>query len=300
MRWVMSSIRLIKCAALALLLLAALGRWRVAAGLRVGAASQSRDLAAPIRGGSKTTYFDLLRELFPDLKADATAGRTIPLGSLSEPLERKPVEGEIKFGFKPYWINSEGRRLLLLWVDLTAGRANEGTPYEGEAVVLAVYSLEPRVRLLDALEVKTDRFTGFWEDRPVFRLSPLSDALVVYSTHWNAGESYVSIDMLFVDAGRFKKIASRFIYNTQGCGAGFTETPYFRAVADPGRKYPRVLLKVRLRREPDGPECERRAAGYTRFYSGLYRWNPARGRYEGRSRQLDRLNEFNERRVSSP
>ncbi|HVF66951.1 MAG TPA: hypothetical protein VM914_04785 [Pyrinomonadaceae bacterium] len=297
----MSSIRLIKRAAPALLfLLAALGGSRAAAGVRVGAAAQSGDLAAPIRPGSKTTYFDLLRELFPDLRADATAGRTIPLRSLSEPFERRPIEGGIKFDFKPRWIMSEGRRLLLLWVDLTAARANEGMPYEGEAVVLAVYGLEPRVTLLDALEVKNDRFTGFWGDRPVFRLSPTSDALVVYSTHSNAGESYVSIDVLFVDAGRFKKIASRFVYNTQGCGAGFTQTPHFRAVADPGRKYPRVLLKVRLRREPDGPECERRAAGYTRFYSGLYRWNPARGRYEGGSRQLDTLDEFNERRVSSP
>lgn len=81
----MSSIRLLKRAASALLLLAALGGSRVAAGVRVGAATQSQDLAAPIRAGSKTTYFELLRELFPDLKADATAGRTIPLGSLSEP-----------------------------------------------------------------------------------------------------------------------------------------------------------------------------------------------------------------------
>jgi hypothetical protein len=134
----------------------------------------------------------------------------------------------------------------------------------------------------------------------VFRLSPQSDALVVYSTHSNAGESYVSLDMLFVDGGRFKKIASLFTYNTQGCGAGFTEKPYFRAVAEPGGKYPRVLLKVRLRKEPDGPECERRAAGYTRYYEGVYRWNPSAHRYEGGSRQLGRLDEFNQRRVSSP
>lgn len=298
----MSSIRLIKRAAASalLLLLTALGCSRVAAEPLVGADAQSQDLAAPIRAGSKITYFELLRELFPDLKADATAGRTIPLGSLSEPHERRPIEGDIKFEFKPQWMNSEGRRLLLMWVDLKAEGANEGTPYEGEAAVLAVYGLEPRARLLDALEVKADRFTGFWEDRPTFRLDSRNDALVVYSTHWNAGESFVNIDMLFVDSGRFKKIASLFVYNTQGCGAGFTETPYFRAVADPGRKYPRVLLKVKLKRAPDGPECERRTRGYTRFYEGVYRWNAARGGYGSNSRQLDRLDEFNQRRVSSP
>ena len=294
----MNSIRLIGCAPL-LLLLALVGSPKAAGRPGVGAL-QTKDLTAPVRAGSKTTYLDLLRQLLPDAKADATAHSTVPLGSLSEPVERKAITGDIEFDFKPVWIRSEGRRLLLLRVNLTAAGANEGTPYEGEAVVLAVYRLEPDARLLDALEIKTDRFTGFWEDRPVFRLSPRSDALIVYSTHWNAGESYISLDMLFVDAGRFRKIASLFLYNTQGCGVAFNAKPYFRAVADPGRKYPRVLLKVKLRKEPDGVECERPTAGYTKYYQGLYRWNPAGGRYEGRSRQLDRLDKFNEKRVSSP
>jgi hypothetical protein len=271
-----------------------------AAVLPRGKTSQAADLSTPVRAGSKTTYFDLLRKLFPDLDAEGNAHGTVPLGSLSEPRERKAVEGDIKFDFKPYRINSEGRRLLLLWVDLTAAGAGAGTTYEGEAVVLAVFSLEPDARLLDALEIKTDRFTGFWQDRPTFRLSPQTDALVVYSTHSNAGESYNRLDMLFVDGGRFKQIASLFTYDTQGCGAGFTATPYFRAVAAPGGKYPRVLLKVKLRREPDGPECDRRAAGYTRFYEGVYRWNPSKESYEGGSRRLERLDEFNQRRVSAP
>jgi hypothetical protein len=265
-----------------------------------GGPPQSDEMSRPVQAGSKTTYFDLLRRLFPNLKADATAHKTIPLRSLSEPREIRPIEGDIEFDFKPYRFRSGGRRLLLLWIDLKAEGANEGTPYAGEAVVLAVYKLGPKVELLDALEVKTDRFTGFWEDRPLFRLDSQNDAFIVYSTHWNAGESYVSIDVLFVDAGRIKTVASRFIYNTQGCGAGFTETPYFRAVADPGNKYPRVLVKVKLRKEPDRRECDRRTLGYTRYYRGVYRWNRAGGRYETSSRQLDALDKFDERRVSSP
>lgn len=294
----MNSMRFAVCAPL-LLLLALCGS-RAADARPRGSAFQNGDLTSRVRKGSAATYFDLLRQLLPDLKADGTARGTVPLESLSAPGERRAVTGDIRFDFKPYWIRSEGRRLLLLWVDLTAEGANVGTAYEGEAVVLAVYSVGPGAKLLDALEIKTDRFTGFWEDRPVFRLSPRSDAFIVYSTHSNAGESFVSLDMLFVDAGRFKKVAGRFLYNTQGCGVGFTQTPYFRAVADPGRKYPRVLLRVRLRREPDGAECGRPAAGYTKYYRGFYRWNPAEGRYEGGSRQLERLDEFNERRVSSP
>ena len=294
----MIPIKLIGCAPLFVLLAA--GSLRAEGRSSGGETLQAEGLSSPVRGGAGATYFDLLRELFPDLQADATAHRTIPFRSISEPRKREAVTGDIKFDFKPYWFRSEGRRLLLLWVNLAAEGASAGTPYEGEAVVLAVFRLEPGVKLLDALDIKTDRFTGFWKDRPVFHLDSRSDAFIVYSTHWNAGESYVSLDMLFVDAGRFKTITSQFIYETQGCGANFTETPYFRAVADPGNKYPKVLVKVRLRKKPDEDTCEHPARGYTRYYQGLSRWNPARGRYESRSRQLDGLDKFNERRISPP
>jgi hypothetical protein len=265
-----------------------------------GGPAQGEELSRPVPGVSKTTYFDLLSKLFPDLAQDGKAHKTVPLGSLSEPGERRAVEGDIEFDFKPYRFMSEGRRLLLLWVNLRAEGANEGTPYEGEAVVLAIYNVEPKVEMLDAVDVKTDRFTGFWKDRPLFCLDSRNDAFIVYSTHWNAGESYMSLDMLFVDAGRIKTIASRFLYNTQGCGVGLTETPYFRAAADPGNKYPRVLLTVRLRREPDGRECDRRTQGYTRHYRGVYRWKPSAAGYEISSRQLKLLDKLDERRVSSP
>jgi len=261
---------------------------------------QSVELTSPVQNGSKTTYIDLLRELLPDIQPDATAHRTIPLRSLSEPRKRESVTGDIKLDFKPYRFRSEGRRLLMLWVSLSAEEANAGTPYEGEAVVLAVFRLEPDAKMLDALEVKTDRFTGFWKDRALFALDSRNDAFIVYSTHWNAGESYLSLDMLFVDAGRLKEIASLFLYETQGCGANFTETPTFRALSDAGNKYPKVLVNVKLRKGPDEETCERPSRGYTRYFQGFYRWSSAKGRYVSNSRQLDSFDKFNERRVSSP
>jgi len=294
----MGSIKRIACASLFVLLTAA-SVWAQSRGAGV-VSSQSEDLSSPVRGAPGVKYFDLLRKLFPDLSPDAAAHKTVPLRSLSEPHKRSTIEGDIEFDFKPYWFRSEGRRLLLLWVDIKAESANEATPYEGEAEVVAVYKLMPKVELLDALEVKTDRFTSFWKDRPTFRLDARNDAFIIYSTHWNAGESYLNLDMLFVDAGRIKTVASRFMYNTQGCGVSYEETPYFRSAADPGRKYPRVLLTMRLKKDSDGPECERRRRGYTKFYRGVYRWNAARGRYEGGSPQLDTLDKFDERRVSSP
>lgn len=76
----MTSIKLAGCAPLFVLL--AVGGLRAEVRDPGGRDLQSPDLASPVQSGSQTTYFDLLRELFPDLTADATAHRTIPLGSI--------------------------------------------------------------------------------------------------------------------------------------------------------------------------------------------------------------------------
>src|SRR5581483_10174441 len=221
--------------------------------------AQSEDLTNPVRRGSKTTYFDLLRELFPDLQEDATAHKTIPLASLNEPEQKQAIEGDITFNFKPYWINSEGRRLLVLWVEITDEDANQGTPFQGGAVVLAVFALEPRVKMLDAMRIESDRFVSLWDKPPFLRLNAQSDALIFYNYHSNAGENFNDIAVLFVDAGRFKTITTQLIFNFTTCGAFFSETPTFRVVADPGNKYPQVLVKVQLTKEPEKNTCEPQA-----------------------------------------
>lgn len=292
----MNPIKLMRAASL----LALLAFCALTTGARGPAAAPPRGerLNSAVRPGSKITYFDLLRELFPDLAADGTAHRSVPMRSASEPSERSVVEGEIKFEFKPYPFRSGGRQLLMLWVEIKAAGANEGTPYEGESAVLAVYSLEPAAKLLDAVDAKADRFTGFWKDRPLLRLDSRNDAFVIYNTHWNSGESYFGIDVLFVDEGRIKPIAGLFLYDTQGCGVSFTETPAFRAAADPGNKYPKLLVEVEVKKGRDEKTCEHPTRGYVRRYRGVYRWSRAKGRYPGGSRQLGALDRFNERRVS--
>ena len=290
----MNLVKLIICAPLFVLLAVGSAQSREVRGSG-GAALQSEDLTSPVRNGSKTTYFDLLRGLFPDLQEDTTAHKTIPLRGLLEPDEEQVITADITFKFTPYWINSEGRRLLMLWVELTDDDANQGTPYQGGAVVLAVFRLEPVAKLLDAMRIEADRFTDPWGTHPILRLTARSDAFIFYNNHWNSGENYNDITVLFVDAGRFKVITSQFIFNFTTCGATFSETPSFRVLADPGNKYPRLLVEVKLRKEPVENGCDRRVRGYTRTYQGFYRWNRARGQYEGHSRQLDRLDKFNAR-----
>ena len=102
---------------------------------------------------------------------------------------------------------------------------------------------------------------------------------------------------MFVDDGRFKIISSFFLFNTQGCGATFTESPSFRALPVVSRKYPKILVTVRLKKEADTDECDRRTRGYTRFYRAIYYWQQAKARYESDSRQLGQLAKFNRERL---
>ena len=264
---------------------------------------QSADLKRPVQQGSKTSYFDLFRELFPDLRTDSThddaaiAHRSVPIRKIDDERESIVLESDIEIkSFDSRWIKSEGKRLLLLSVELSAEDANEATPYEGEATVLALFSLEPS-ELLDAMDIKTDRFTGFWEDHSLVHLNSRNDAFVIYSTHGNAGESYNDLALMFVDDGRFKVISSLFLFNTQGCGVTFTESPYFRALPAVGRKYPKILVMVRLKKDADTDGCDRRTRGYTRYYHAIYYWKQAKTQYESYSRQLEKLDRFNRERL---
>ena len=259
-------------------------------------------LRSAVRKGSDTTYFDLLRMVLPDLQMNptdsnsATAHRTIPIKHI-EAKEADTFEGDLTVttsGTRS--IMSDGRQIVLLQFDLSADGANGGTPYEGQAALLAAFSVDPRPKLLDVMDIKTDRFTDFWEDQPVFRLNSKNEAFVVHNTHFNAGESYNDFRLMFLDGDRFKTITSIFLLNTQGCGATFDETPSFRALPD-GQKYPKIVVKVKLQKEADSRECSRRTAGYTKYYEAVFYWNSAKARYQTNSLQLSALDKFNRART---
>lgn len=253
--------------------------------------------------GTNTTYLELLRRVIPDLETnpkDPDIGmghKTIPVKHLSENSAAEALEGDIKLEtFLPQWIKSDGRRVLLLDIDLSAEAANQGTPYEGESNLLAAFVVDPSVKLLDAIDMKTDRFSGFWEEGRVFRLTAQSDAFVVDSSHSNAGESYEDLTVLFLNRDRFETITNIFILNTQGCGATFTESPSFRAQPG-GTKYPNVLVTVKVKKEADPPECDRRTRGWLKVYQGVYQWNAAKNEYWTTSAQLRAFDRFNRNRM---
>ena len=251
---------------------------------------------------TKTTYLELIRRIIPDLQidpkdADAAVGhKTIRFRHLYETKKPPPLETNIKLeNFQTYWIKSEGRRVLLLELDLLAEDANQGTNYEGLVDIVAAFTFQPAIRLLDVVDVQTDRSSGFYDNPSVFQLTPRSDAFLVMSSHWNSGESYNDLRVLFLNHERIETITNIFLFDTQGCGATFTETPSFRVM--PGTtKYPNILVTVKVKKDADSQDCDRPTRGYIKVYQALYQWNAGRREYRTTSKQLAALDRFNQKR----
>ena len=259
------------------------------------------DLSSTV-AGTKTTYLELIHIIVPDLQIDpndadlAIGHKTISFKHLSENKKPPPLESDIKLdSFQPYWIKSDGRRVLLLELNLSAADANQGTNYEGEADIIAAFTLQP-IKLLDVMDVKTDRFSGFYGNPSIFQLTPQSDAFLVSSTHSNAGESYTDLNILFLNHDRIEIITNIFLFDTQGCGATFTETPSFQVMPGSSR-YPNVLVTVKLKKDADPEECDRRTRGYVKTYRALYQWNSPKREYRTNSKQLAALDKFNRNRL---
>ena len=260
------------------------------------------DLSSTITG-TKTTYLELIRKIIPDLKIDpndadvAIAHKTIPFKHLSENTPAAALESDIKLdSFQPVWIKSDGRQVLLLELSLSAPDANQGTNYEGEADIVAAFTMQPSIKLLDVMDVKTDRFSGFYEQPSIFPLTAQNDAFLVISSHSNAGESYNDLNVLFLNHDRIETITNIFLFDTQGCGATFTQTPSFRAL--PGNsKYPNVMVTIKVKKDADSQDCDRPTRGYVRTYQALYIWNVSKREYRTTSRQLEALDKFNRNRL---
>ena len=263
----------------------------------------ANDLSSTV-AGTKITYLELIRKIIPDLQIDpndadvAIAHKTIPFKHLSENTPPAALESNIKLdSFQPRWIKSDGRQVLLVELAVSAEDANQGTPYEGEADIVAAFTLQPTIKLLDVMDVKTDRFSGFWETPAVFQLTPQSDAFLINSSHSNAGESYNDLSVLFLNHNRIETITDIFLFDTQGCGATFTQTPSFRVVPGVTPKYPNIMVTIRVKKDADSQDCDRPTRGYVKTYQALYTWNVARSEYRTTSRQLEALDKFNRNRL---
>ena len=183
---------------------------------------------------------------------------------------------------------SQNRRLFLLHLDLL-GPCPPDQGAVPEYSLLALFQLSPAPKLLDLVDIRADRFNGFWENAPLLNLTPATQACMLYHSHHNSNQGYLIYRLLFVRQSRLEEILQVSTLSQQAFCNTFKSTANFRLHPDSGRPYPRVVATVTLIMQPDPPDCRPRQHGYTRTFSEIWRWQPARQHYQDVSGNLNRL-----------
>ncbi len=258
----------------------------------------TENLEQPVAPGSPTTYLDLLKLVFPDFQKpevkaiEAVAGETAPVRHIEGYYAEQSLTGTLKFlVVSTLPIKAQNRQLLLLHVDVN-GETREGGVDVEEYSLLALFQTGEPPKLLDLVDLRVDRFNGFWTDEPLLNLTPATQACLIYHHHFNSNQSYNIIRLLFVRNQRLEEILSVAPFSETSQCLTFTSKAAFRTVSDQAREYPRVVAAVTLKREPDPPECKPRHPGFTRTFRGIWQWDPAKQMYHQVSGNLDKLSKW--------
>jgi hypothetical protein len=270
-----------------------------------GARAGALDPADHVPGHPAVTYFDLVKQVVPDLDSlpapglakagEPTAHTIVPYRHIERDDAKTVPAGPVAIQLlTALTIKADGKSRLALLVDL--GPSDEAVT---EFTLLALFDMADRPKLLDVVEVGTDRLTGF-AGKPL----PLgqghkdgADLITIDSDHFNSNEDFVGTELIFVRNNRFQLAGSLFTFDVRLCASRRTQEPVIATVPDPGERYRKIHVAVNesVTLQPDRAGCsgEKIPRPLRRTYHAAYRWNAAQKHFEmtsGDLRKLDRKN----------
>ncbi|MBZ9987542.1 hypothetical protein LB572_10575 [Mesorhizobium sp. BH1-1-5] len=253
------------------------------------------ELSSAVPRHQDVTYFDLAKMIVPDLKAGDDG-----FYKGSAPIEMRDILGGDDGGSPPETINlpnaavlaikAGGKGRLTMLLDL--GQAQDSA--EGFAV-LALFDLTGKPKLLDAVNVGTDRSTYF-RDPGKLAISPDDDALITMSTHFNSNQGYVGTILILVRNDRFETIDQINTFDENVCAYKRTQDLSFQAL---GAEKPYAAIKVTVTdaTEPSEESCEEPAPkAVSHDISVTYRWDAKASRYVKDSDAFEKLSAENAER----
>jgi hypothetical protein len=243
------------------------------------------ELSSAVPGHPDVTYLDL-------------ANMVVPVLAGTSPIKIRPISGEADDEAPPSTgdlssaavldIKAGGKERLAMLFDL--GQASDSA--EGFAL-LALYDLAGKPKLLDAVNVATDRITFFREPARL-SIGAGDDAIVITSTHFNSSQGYVSTLLLMVRDDRFKLVDTINTFDENYCYRR-TQDLAFKTLAD-GRLYAAIKATVTDATVPgEGCEDEQPKAS-SRKISVTYRWSKKGSRHVPNSKAFERLSAENAKR----
>ncbi|HEV2099892.1 MAG TPA: hypothetical protein VGR45_13325 [Stellaceae bacterium] len=248
-----------------------------------------------VPGHAGLTYFDLMKLVITDLAPGTKSGHALvpfrhiegkdsktaaPDAPSIESLDAIPIPGD--------------RSRLVLLADL--GHTDEDVT---EVVLLCLFVLEPSPKLLDVVEVGSDRFTGF-QTTSLPMLAPRAPLILIWSGHNNSNESYQFTEMIFIRNERFSLIDTLFLFDERFCAFERTHTASFGTLPDPG-PYRAVHVAVQQVTKPSGEDCgdEKSPPPRHKIYQATYRWDTGKQDFVAGSHELDALGKANWKRATS-
>ncbi|MBZ9813179.1 hypothetical protein [Mesorhizobium sp. CA7] len=253
------------------------------------------ELNSAVPGHQDVTYFDLAKMIVPDLKPGDDGFYTG-----GAPIEMRDILGGYDGGSPPEAVNlpnaavlaikAGGKDRLAMLLDL--GQAQDSA--EGFAA-LALYDLTGKPRLLDAVNVGTDRSTYF-RGPGKLPISAGDDALITMSTHFNSNQGYVGTILILVRDDRFEPIDQINTFDENVCAYKRTQDLSFWTLGG-DKPYAAIKVTVTDATKPSGESCEEPAPkAVSHDISVTYRWNKARSRYASNSDAFEKLSAENAKR----
>lgn len=243
----------------------------------------------PVLDHPAVTYADLIKQVVPDFGLNANSDW---VGTLPDGIRH--IDGPDTVGEKPEelkignvdvrQLEADGHKNLWVMADLNGGGML------GMYTLLMVFDDSASPKLLDAAEVDTDQLTGFLGAQ--LRISARDEAITVDSEHSNSSQTYQDQSLLFVYRGKLARLAEFFAFGTRTCT--YSQTEFVEVTATPNGKgfWPIRIVNTRsIARFAESDECpDAKDSDYRRTtYTAVYKWNAKTGRYETRSKELDRL-----------
>lgn len=242
--------------------------------------------------------------LFPAMK-EGPDGVPTDVGGTAAPVRRfdSGLEPAV-----PYDVTSVGASVVLevpdgpetrhvLFVQVSGESVNESMAFSGSGSLVALFDAGPSPRLLDLVDVQTDRECDFgWGGRSS-RLGARAQSFLATNAHHNSSQGYHAYSVLYVHGGRIRELASIGLLSWGTAESDVVEKVQFRVVPRRGRPFGDFVVTVTVDRRPrsvDGAPARFRRS--VRTYREVYRWRgPGKGYVDagGTLDVVERLNEAN-------
>jgi hypothetical protein len=173
----------------------------------------------------------LMKLVFPDIDDKGKAHKSVQIRQINKEYDPSPISGDVSVNAgKSEFVNNNGRKDFLLELDVDHHDDTSPNPFGGE-ILLALYELSPKPRLLDVLDVRADREGGLW-DKPSMLHAGKYDSPIYYFAHLNAGEDHYGIEILEIVHNKLveSEVGLPLSFSARGENTQIVETPSLKMV----------------------------------------------------------------------